>query len=156
MAEIDTEDQVEELTEEQAEALAEERAKRNEYPTIEEQKQHFKRFSKLPIAICTIIIVCGAMSGIATAIINESALSFFICLILGVVSGLVSFAILRILLSSQILTVLYLEKISQLLEPAPLEEDEVFDETENNPQSEGEKTEDEKPIETGNVEETKE
>ncbi len=54
--------------------------------------------------------------GIASAISTKNVGPFFVCFIISTVVGLITFAILQILLSSQILMVLYLEKISNEIE----------------------------------------
>lgn len=91
-------------------------SKWNKYPTIEEQKEHFKNFSLLPMAIAIIIGVLGLIGGIAGAVSSKNAGVFFGFFIGSVVVALITFAILRILISSQVLTVLYLEKISKQIE----------------------------------------
>ncbi len=90
--------------------------KLNKYPTIEEQREHFKEFSNLPLAICIVIVVLGTLMGIVSAISTKNVGPFFVCFIISTVVGLITFAILQILLSSQILMVLYLEKISNEIE----------------------------------------
>ena len=86
---------------------------KNELPTIEQQKPYFKSLSWLPILVGALIAGSGVIYGIATAIIASSVGIFFIYAIVGIIAGVITFVIMRIVLSSQILTVLYLEKISK-------------------------------------------
>lgn len=83
----------------------------NDMPEIEQQKPHFKSLLWLPILVGALIAACGLIYGIATAILTSSVGVFFIYTVIGVVVGVITFIIMRIVLSSQILTVLYLEKI---------------------------------------------
>lgn len=83
----------------------------NDMPEIEQQKPHFKSLLWLPILVGALIAACGLIYGIATAILTSSVGVFFIYTVIGVVVGVIAFIIMRIVLSSQILTVLYLEKI---------------------------------------------
>lgn len=82
-------------------------------PEIEQQKPHFKSLLWLPILVGALIAACGLIYGIATAILTSSVGVFFIYTVIGIVVGVIAFIIMRIVLSSQILTVLYLEKISK-------------------------------------------
>lgn len=85
----------------------------NDMPEIEQQKPHFKSLLWLPILVGALIAACGLIYGIATAILTSSVGVFFIYTVIGIVVGVIAFIIMRIVLSSQILTVLYLEKISK-------------------------------------------
>lgn len=91
-------------------------SKPNKYPTIEEQREHFKDFSLLPMIIGILIFLVCLLGGIGMAATMKSAGVFFGWLIGGAIGGALTFAILRILISSQVLTVLYLEKISKQIE----------------------------------------
>ncbi len=88
----------------------------NKYPTIEEQKEHFKNFSLLPLVIGVIIFVLCLIAGIAIAVQTKEVGTFFAYALGGAVGGILTYAILRILISSQVLMVLYLEKISKDVE----------------------------------------
>lgn len=88
----------------------------NKYPTIEEQKEHFKEYSLLPLGIGILILIVCLIGGIASAITTKEVGVFFMWAAGGAIGCALSLAILRILISSQILTVLYLEKISKTVE----------------------------------------
>ena len=88
----------------------------NKYPMIEEQKEHFKSFSLLPLIIGVAIGVIGILGGIGMAITAQSVGIFFAWACVGAVVGALTYAVLQILISSQVLTVLYLEKISKDIE----------------------------------------
>ncbi len=88
----------------------------NKYPTIEEQREHFKEYSLLPLGIGILIFIICLIGGIATAVTTQEVGVFFAGAASGAIGGALSFVILRILISSQILTVLYLEKISNDIE----------------------------------------
>lgn len=85
----------------------------NNMPEIEQQKPYFKSLLWLPILVGALIAACGLIYGIATAILTSSVGVFFIYTVIGIVAGVIAFIIMRIVLSSQILTVLYLEQISK-------------------------------------------
>lgn len=86
------------------------------YPTIEEQKEHFKSFSLLPLIIGVGIFVVCVLGGIGMAITQKSVGVFFAYAGGGIAGGALTYAILQIFISSQVLMVLYLEKISKDLE----------------------------------------
>lgn len=88
----------------------------DKYPTIEEQKVHFQKFSALPVVLAVVIGALGLLGGIAAAVASEDAVIFFVVFLGALVTAALTFAILRILISSQILTVLYLEKIGKQIE----------------------------------------
>ncbi len=96
--------------------LKDKEQKLNKYPTIEEQKEQFKSFSLLPLIIGVCIAVFGAVCGISMAITARSAGAFFAWAGGGAIVGALTYAILKILISSQVLSVLYLENISKSLE----------------------------------------
>ena len=93
-------------------------SKGGKYLTIEEQELRFELFSRLPIVIGILIFIVCLMGGIITAVFTEEVGTFFAWTIVGAIGGIFIYAILRILISSRVLTVLYLKKISEDIENA--------------------------------------
>lgn len=93
-----------------------EQKKNTKYLTIEGQRESFRQFSMLPISIGVLVLVLFLLLGVMLAVMTKNFGPFAGMAIAGLLCGGVLYWALKVIISSQVMTVLYLEKINDQLE----------------------------------------
>lgn len=79
-------------------------------PTISEQKKYFKWYSNLPLIFAIAIIAVSCIIGI---VLSKGFWALLISLLIGGVLAMLEYFVYKIMLSQQILTVLYLQNLCE-------------------------------------------
>lgn len=83
----------------------------DDFISIQKQKKYFRLFALVPIGIWVLIGLVGALIGTGIALTTRKVEDFLIPFSVGIVIGAIVFALIVIKISSQVLSVLYLERI---------------------------------------------